>query len=102
EALAVMNRVLIVEDEASIRDPLAAYLSANGFRVRAATDAAVARAELATHGFDLVVLDVMMPGEDGFSLCRHIREAHGTPVIMLTARAEDTDRIVGLEIGADD
>lgn len=94
--------VLVVDDEASIREPLAKYLNSAGLDARTAVNAAEARQILLTRTFDLIVLDVMMPGEDGLSLCRHIRESHDTPVVMLTARAEDTDRIVGLEIGADD
>lgn len=94
--------LLIVDDERSIRDPLGDYLRKNGYRVTLAESALAARRLLTVHAFDLVVLDVMMPGEDGFSLCRHIREAAETPVILLTAKAEETDRIVGLELGADD
>ncbi|MCJ2137083.1 response regulator [Methylobacterium sp. J-026] len=94
--------VLVVDDHRDIRDPLAAYLKRHDIRVSVAADAAAARSVLVTSAIDLVVLDVMMPGEDGLSLCRHIREARDTPVILLTALAEQTDRIVGLEIGADD
>jgi two-component system OmpR family response regulator len=94
--------VLVVDDHRDIRDPLAAYLKRHDLRVSVAADAAVARAVLAGSAIDLVILDVMMPGEDGLSLCRHIREVHDTPVVLLTALAERTDRIVGLEIGADD
>lgn len=96
------RRLLLVDDEDTIRKPLAEYLGDNGFRVREAADAAEARCLLSGHQFDVIVLDVMMPGEDGLSLCRHVREAHDIPVVMLTAKGEDTDRIVGLEIGADD
>jgi two-component system OmpR family response regulator len=95
-------RLLLVDDEASLREPLADYLVRQGFVVRQAEDAAKARAALAEETPDLVLLDVMMPGEDGLSLCRHLAEARDLPVIMLTARGEPTDRIVGLEIGADD
>jgi two-component system OmpR family response regulator len=94
--------VLLVDDEASLRQPLADYLARQGFAVRQAEDAARARAALAEETPDLVLLDIMMPGEDGLSLCRHLREAKDLPVILLTARGEATDRIVGLEIGADD
>jgi two-component system OmpR family response regulator len=94
--------LLVVDDERSIREPLAAYLRKNGFRVTQAEDAAAARARLAAYGIDLVILDIMMPGEDGLSLCRHLRAAGDLPIILLTARAEDTDRILGLEMGADD
>ncbi|MFN3944950.1 MAG: response regulator [Allosphingosinicella sp.] len=94
--------ILLVDDERDIREPLASYLSRNGYRVSKAGDAAAARQLLAAHGFDLVLLDIMMPGEDGLALTGFIRATAATPVILLTARAEETDRIVGLEIGADD
>ncbi|MDZ3830820.1 MAG: response regulator [Sphingopyxis sp.] len=95
-------RILLVDDEPSIREPLLEYLEAQGFAVSAAADAAEARSILRAQGVDLVVSDIMMPGEDGLSLTRHLRESGPIPVILLTARAEDTERIVGLEIGADD
>jgi len=94
--------ILLVDDERSIREPLAQYLARSGLRVSQAGDAAAARKVLAGHGVDLILLDVMMPGEDGLSLCAHVRATSGIPVILVTARAEETDRIVGLEIGADD
>jgi len=94
--------LLLVDDEASLRQPLADYLIRQGFVVRQASDAAKARAALIEEVPDLVLLDIMMPGEDGLSLCRHLVEAKDLPVILLTARGEATDRIVGLEIGADD
>ncbi len=96
------NHVLIVEDEESIREPLATYLSENSYRIREASDAAEARKLLAVYHFNLVILDIMMPGENGISLCRHVRETYNTPIIMLTAKSEEIDRIVGLEVGADD
>lgn len=95
-------KLLLVDDEASLREPLAEYLSRQGFAVREAEDAAKARSALLEEVPDLVLLDIMMPGEDGISLCRHLVEAKELPVIFLTARGEATDRIVGLEIGADD
>jgi two-component system, OmpR family, response regulator len=94
--------ILVVDDHRDIREPLAAYLRKHGMRISLAADAAAARATLAKHAIDLIVLDIMMPGEDGLSLCRHVRETHDTPIILLTAMTDDTDRIVGLEIGADD
>ena len=97
-----LPHLLLVEDERSIREPLAQFLGKQGFRVTQAGDAAAARSLLAAYAIDLVVLDIMMPGEDGLSLTRHIRESGDLPVILLTARAEETDRIVGLEMGADD
>jgi two-component system, OmpR family, response regulator len=94
--------VLIVDDERDILDPLAAYISKNGFRVSKARDAAAAREMLAGHSIDIALIDIMMPGEDGLSLTGFIRATSKIPVILLTARAEETDRIVGLELGADD
>ncbi|MCR2832513.1 response regulator [Parerythrobacter lacustris] len=94
--------LLLVDDEASLREPLAEYLTRQGFAVQEAESAAVARSHLRTEKPDLVLLDIMMPGEDGLSLCRHLIETRALPVILLTARGEPTDRIVGLEIGADD
>ena len=94
--------ILLVDDERDIRDPLASYLSKNGFRVSKAQDAAAAREILLVHAIDLVLLDIMMPGEDGISLAGFIRATSKVPVILLTAKAEEMDRIVGLEIGADD
>ena len=96
------TKLLLVDDEASLREPLADYLSRQGFLVQQATDAAKARTALLEYTPDLVLLDIMMPGEDGLSLCRHLIESKDLPVIFLTARGEATDRIVGLEIGADD
>jgi two-component system OmpR family response regulator len=96
------QNLLIVEDEASIREPLAKYFEANQFRVKAASSAAEARTLLTAHAFDLVISDIMMPGEDGLSLARHIRSTSNLPVILLTARSEELDRILGLEVGADD
>ncbi|MBX7527968.1 response regulator [Qipengyuania vesicularis] len=96
------TKLLLVDDERSLREPLAEYLSGQGFSVSQAESAARARSELETATPDLVLLDIMMPGEDGLSLCRHLVEARGLPVILLTAKGEAMDRIVGLEIGADD
>jgi two-component system OmpR family response regulator len=94
--------ILIVDDERDILDPLASYLTRSGFRVSKARDAAAAREVLAAHSIDIALVDVMMPGEDGLSLTGFIRATRKTPVILLTARADETDRIVGLELGADD
>jgi DNA-binding response OmpR family regulator len=94
--------ILLVDDERDIRDPLASYLSRNGLRVTKAENAAAARQLLSAYAIDLVLLDIMMPGEDGLSLAGYIRATSPLPVILLTAKAEETDRIVGLEIGADD
>ncbi|RYY36941.1 MAG: response regulator [Sphingomonadales bacterium] len=94
--------LLLVDDEATLREPLAEYLAGQGFVVREAESAAAARSILGDFAPDLVLLDIMMPGEDGLSLCRHLVEARGVPVILLTAKSEAMDRIIGLEIGADD
>ena len=94
--------LLLVDDEPGLREPLAEYLSDQGFSVLEAESAAAARSTLGETTPDLVLLDIMMPGEDGLSLCRHLVETRDLPVILLTARGEATDRIVGLEIGADD
>ncbi len=96
------TRLLLVDDEAALREPLAEYLTRQGFVVSQAASAAEARTRLRDEVVDLVLLDIMMPGEDGLSLCRHLAESKAIPTILLTARTETTDRIVGLEIGADD
>ena len=96
------TRLLLVDDERSLREPLAEYLARQGFVVEQAASAAEARTRLRDDPPDLVLLDIMMPGEDGLSLCRHLAESQAIPTILLTARTEATDRIVGLEIGADD
>ncbi|MCZ8172624.1 MAG: response regulator [Brevundimonas sp.] len=99
---AAATRLLLVDDEPALREPLAEYLSRQGFAVVEAASAAEARSRLREALPDLVLLDIMMPGEDGLSLCRHLSETLSLPTILLTAKAEATDRIVGLEIGADD
>ncbi|MDB5724953.1 MAG: two component transcriptional regulator [Novosphingobium sp.] len=95
-------RLLVVDDESALREPLAEYLTRQGFSVSQAASAADARAQIRDEVPDLVLLDIMMPGEDGLSLCRHLTETRAIPTIFLTAKGEATDRIVGLEIGADD
>lgn len=102
DAMAQKPHILLVDDERSIRDPLASFLQKNGYRVTATSDADSARRALGANTIDLLIVDIMMPGEDGLSLCRHVREKGDLPVILLTARSEETDRIVGLEMGADD
>lgn len=99
---AAPQRLLLVDDEPGLREPLASYLERQGFTVNQAASAAEARAIMREHVPDLVLLDIMMPGEDGLSLCRHLTESRAIPTIFLTAKSEATDRIVGLEIGADD
>lgn len=95
-------RILIVDDDEQIRELLCAYLAQFNLDPLGVGDGQAMRAALAAHDFDLVVLDVMLPGEDGLSLCRQLRETSRLPVVMLTARGEASDRIVGLELGADD
>ncbi|MCW5785628.1 MAG: response regulator [Nitrospirales bacterium] len=97
-----LPHLLVVDDQPDIRNPLSTYLMQKGFRLSTAGSAAEARKILETSAIDLVVLDIMMPGEDGLSLCRHLRETKGIPIILLTAMAEETDRVIGLEMGADD
>ena len=94
--------LLLVDDETTLREPLAEYLTGQGFVVSEADSAAAARSILQDMRPDLVLLDIMMPGEDGLSLTRHLVETQDLPVILLTAKSEATDRIVGLEMGADD
>jgi len=94
--------VLVVDDDREIRDLLARFLAKHGLRVSTAADGVEMRAVLADWRIDLVVLDIMMPGEDGLSLCRKLRADSSMPIIMLTAMGEEVDRIVGLEMGADD
>ena len=94
--------VLVVDDDREIRRLVSRFLSENGMRASAVGDAAEAERALAGGGVDLVVLDLMLPGEDGLSFARRLRQSSAVPILMLTARGEDTDRIVGLEIGADD
>ncbi|MYM64729.1 response regulator [Pseudomaricurvus sp. HS19] len=96
------NHILVVDDHLEIRELLASYLTQHGYEVTTADGGEAMRKLLAEREFDLIVLDLMMPGEDGLSLCRHVRERQGPPVIMLTAMSEDADTVVGLEMGADD
>jgi two-component system phosphate regulon response regulator OmpR len=94
--------ILIVDDDERIRTLLQKFLARNGYWVTAARDAAHARRLLAGLEFDLIVLDVMMPGEDGLTLTRSLRETMRTPILLLTAKGEASERIMGLEAGADD
>src|SRR6056300_1432524 len=94
--------LLIVDDDERIRSLLKQFLLRNGFLVSAARDAMHARKILSGLDFDMIVLDIMMPGEDGVSLTKYIRETRQTPLLLLTAKGEIEDRIVGLEAGADD
>lgn len=94
--------IVVVDDDRNIREPLARYLAKSGYRVSTASDAAEFDRLFATSVVDLAVLDVMLPGEDGLSVCRRLMSGRRIPVILLTALSEETDRIVGLELGADD
>jgi DNA-binding response OmpR family regulator len=96
------KNILVVDDDAGLRDLLQQYLASQGFLVTAVADGVAMDAHLATHSADLIILDLMLPGEDGLSLARRLRAQGGLPIIMLSARGEDVDRIVGLEVGADD
>jgi two-component system phosphate regulon response regulator OmpR len=94
--------LLVVDDDRRIRDLLSRYLSSEGYRITTAETAAAARAKLTSLRFDLLILDVMMPGETGFEFARAIRQSSSVPILMLTARDAAESRITGLEIGADD
>lgn len=94
--------ILVVDDHKEIRESVSRFLEKNGMRASAAKDAHDMDTKLAVGHFDLLVLDVMMPGESGLSVCQRLSSARAIPIIMLTALGEETDRIVGLEIGADD
>jgi len=100
--MAAADHILIVDDEPEMRRLLSDYLHKNGYRASTAADGRGMRAALERARVDLIVLDLMLPGEDGLTLCRDLRARSQVPVIMLTARGEQTDRIVGLEMGADD
>jgi DNA-binding response OmpR family regulator len=97
-----VTTVLVVDDEPIVRDVIVRYLRRDGFATLEAADGDRARELIETGGAELVVLDLMLPGTDGLELCRWIRSRSDLPVIMLTARGEEADRIVGLELGADD
>jgi len=98
----IPDHILIVDDDAEIRSLLSQYLVKNGLRVTAVADGRGMAQALDGGRIDLIVLDLMLPGDDGLTLCRNLRAKSDTPVIMLTARGDETDRIVGLEMGADD
>ncbi len=94
--------ILVVDDHKEIRDLVGRFLKQHGMRVSAAPDGKAMRKILSEHRINLIVLDLMLPGEDGLALCRNLRAESSIPVVMLTAMGEETDRIVGLEMGADD
>ncbi len=94
--------ILVVDDDGKILELVARFLRANGFVVHAARDGREMQSVLAESGVDLIVLDLMLPGVNGLELCRELRKTSAVPVVMLTAKGEDVDRIIGLEVGADD
>jgi len=96
------SRILVVDDDEGLRELLVRYLSDNGYDVTAVAEGNAMRHHLATHPIDLILLDVMLPGEDGLTLARSISTEGSPAIIMLSARGEEVDRIVGLEVGADD
>ncbi len=100
--MAASPHILIVDDHAEIRDLVGRALTKDGFRVSTAADGRAMRKVMADNRIDLVLLDLMLPGEDGLSLCRALRADSNIPIIMLTAKGDEIDRVVGLEVGADD
>ncbi|MSO89247.1 MAG: response regulator [Rhodospirillaceae bacterium] len=100
--MAALPHILVVDDDGEIRDLLSRFLAKHGFKVTTTGDGRQMAAALDANPIDLVILDLMLPGEDGLSICRGIRQHSAIPIIMLTAMGDDADRIVGLEIGADD
>lgn len=97
-----MARLLVIEDEKVLRETLAYNLTVQGFVVESAEDGLKAMEFFETSEFDLLILDIMLPGIDGFEVCRRVRQKSNVPILMLTARDEEIDRVVGLEVGADD
>jgi two-component system, OmpR family, response regulator len=99
-----IDHILVVDDDRDIRELITDYLIKSGYRATGAANGREMRAMLAANAIDLVILDIMMPGDDGLTLCRQLRSdtQRNLPILMLTARSEDTDRILGLEMGADD
>ncbi len=101
-AMSAAPHILIVDDHREIRDLVSRALTKDGFRVSTAADGRAMRKVLADSRIDLILLDLMLPGEDGLSLCRAVRADSNIPIIMLTAKGEEVDRVIGLEMGADD
>jgi two-component system phosphate regulon response regulator OmpR len=99
---SALSRILVVDDDPALRELLTDYLAANGFTVEAVGDGVAMRAALAARFPDAIVLDLMLPGEDGLALTRRLRAESAVPILMLSARGEEVDRVVGLEVGADD
>lgn len=97
------KKILMVDDDLRMRELLQRYLTEQGFNIKSVSDGKELDKAMAAESFDLLILDLMLPGEDGLAICRRLRGAnHVTPIIMLTARGDEVDRIVGLEMGADD
>jgi len=96
------KKLLVVDDDQEIRELLAVYLQKHGFSVTVAAEGDAMRRLMAAQQYDLIVLDIMLPGDDGFVLCQEVRAQSNIPIIMLTAGSDETDRIIGLELGADD
>lgn len=97
-----MKQLLVVDDDAGLRELLSGYLTDNGYQVRSVSDGQTMWIEVQKQIPDLIILDVMLPGEDGLSICRNLRSQTQIPVLMLTAKGDEMDRIIGLEMGADD
>jgi two-component system OmpR family response regulator len=100
--LDTSSHLLVVDDDEGIRDLLADYLTTENYQVTALQDGTTIDHVLSTNSIDLIILDLMLPGEDGLSICRRIRANSSIPIIILTAKGEDLDRIIGIEMGADD
>ncbi|MDB5457939.1 MAG: DNA-binding response regulator, partial [Caulobacter sp.] len=96
------RQILVVDDDTQLREQVAGYLIEHGYQVHAAADAAAMEAVLSAAPIDLIVLDVMLPGEDGLSICRRLADAGGPAIIMVSAMGDEVDRVLGLELGADD
>ena len=96
------QHILVVDDDKGIRDLLGKFLQQHGYQITLAQNGEEMKAKLVEQNFNLIILDIMMPGDDGISLCRQLRATSSIPIIMLTAISEDVERILGLEMGADD
>ena len=101
-SIAVQRQILVVDDDEELRDQISEYLAEHGFEVHGASDARSMDQVLAAEAIDLIVLDLMLPGEDGLSICRRLSGSGGPAIIMLSAMGEEIDRVLGLELGADD
>src|ERR1700741_2946597 len=101
-ARRMTQRILVVDDDPGLRELLDGYLRDSGFEVQTVADGEAMREELGRAPFDLIVLDLMLPGDDGLTLCRRLRAHSAVPILMLTARGDEFERVLGLEMGADD